>query len=83
MSRSSQRGGESTDPSVLLRQVIGRRDPALAAILESGRSLSDHERELLRSIIADELVERGLDERDEHTRYGQALEDVIDHIGHL
>ena len=66
----------------LLREVLDRRAPRLLPIVERDGPISSDERERLRSIIADELVEHGLDGNDEHNEYGRALEDVIDFIGH-
>lgn len=67
----------------LMRTILSRRRPELLALLEalSSRSLTDEDREVLRAVIADELVEYGLDSKDEPTPHGLFLEDLIDWLG--
>jgi hypothetical protein len=71
--------GLSLNERTLLERVIRSREPSLVPLLDRlGRlSLTEEEREDLRSVLADELCERGLDEEDEPTSYGRALDDVI------
>lgn len=71
--------GLSLNERTLLERVIRSREPSLVPLLDRlGRfSLTDEEREHLRSVLAAELCERGLDEEDEPTSYGRALDDVI------
>jgi hypothetical protein len=73
------------DMLALLRRIIERRKPGLSPLLnEIGRHrVSDDEREMLRGVVADELVEAGLRPNDEPTAYGLALEAVIDWLGHV
>lgn len=67
----------------LMRTILSRRRPDLLALLEdlSSGSLTDEDREVLRGVIADELVEYGLDSTDEPTPHGLVLEDLIDWLG--
>jgi hypothetical protein len=69
----------SLNERTLLERVVRSREPTLVPLLERlGRlSLTDTEREDLRSALADELSERGLDKAEEPTSYGRALDDVI------
>lgn len=69
----------SINERALLERVIRSREPSLGSLLSSlGRlSLTDAEREDLRGVLAEELCERGLDEKDEPTPYGRAVDDVI------
>lgn len=71
--------GLSLNERTLLERVIRSRKPSLAPRLDrlGHSSLTEEEREDLRSVLADELCERGLDEEDEPTSYGRALDDVI------
>jgi MFS family permease len=61
------------------RDVVTARDPALAAVVRKldREPLSEKEREGLRSILADELCDRGLDDDDEPTSYGKALDGIL------
>lgn len=67
----------------LILSILVRRRPELIPLLEvlTRRDLSMEEREALRDVIVDELVELGLDEDDEPTRYGLVLEELIDWLG--
>lgn len=69
----------SLNERTLLQRVIRSREPSLAPLLDGLGSfaLTDVERENLRSVLADELGERGLDDDDEPTSYGRALDGVI------
>lgn len=71
--------GLNLNERTLLERVLRSREPSLVPLLDRlGRlSLTEEEREDLRSVLADELCERGLDEEDEPTSYGRALDDVI------
>jgi hypothetical protein len=67
-----------------LAQIVERGEPpamSLLPLLEQ-RQLTEDERERLRGIVADELVERGLDDEDEPNTYGLELERLIDALGH-
>lgn len=63
----------------LLARVVGSREPALVAFVQKlgQEPLKEEEREELRSVLADELCDRGLDDDDEPTVYGKALDDII------
>lgn len=67
----------------LLLEIVQRRDPPAHFLLDRLGSLSDHERETLRSLLADELVETGLGPDDEPNARGIELEDLIDRLGRL
>jgi hypothetical protein len=64
----------------LLRTAVEKHAPSLLPLLDDigRRLLTVREREELRLSLADELVETGLDEQDEHTPRGLEIEDVID-----
>jgi len=68
---------------VLLREIVSRRAPsAMREVDQLGvTKLSDDGREALREIVADELVECGLDVGDEPNQRGRELESVIDWLG--
>lgn len=63
----------------LLARVVGSREPVLIALVQKleQEPLKEEEREELRSALADELCDRGLDDDDEPTVYGKALDDII------
>jgi hypothetical protein len=67
------------DERQLLVKIVTARDPALAAVVRKldREPLSEKEREGLRSILADELCDRGLDDDDEPTSYGKALDGIL------
>jgi hypothetical protein len=67
-----------------LAQIVERREPPAMSVLPllEKRQLTEDERELLRGLVADELVERGLDEKDQPNAYGLELERLIDALGH-
>jgi hypothetical protein len=67
------------DERQLLVKIVTARDPALTAVVRKldREPLSEKEREGLRSILADELCDRGLDDDDEPTSYGKALDGII------
>lgn len=67
----------------LMRDILARWRPDLLPILEA-TSLTEDQREDLRSAVAEELVMHGVDHSDwEPTRYGLRLESLIDKIGHI
>ncbi len=68
----------------LLRRILARRDrEALKAFGDLDRGfMSEADKEFVREIVADELVEHGLQPDDEPTPYGLALEELIDWLGH-
>lgn len=67
----------------LIRGIVAERRPDLVKLVDAlpVDGLSDDLREVLRGIIADELVDKGLSEDDEPTPYGLVLEDLIDWLG--
>jgi hypothetical protein len=67
------------DEFALIRSAVERYEPQLTPLLaELGhRRLTVFERDGLRVALEQELVERGVDERDEPTAYGQGIERVI------
>jgi hypothetical protein len=69
----------------LLHSIVARRKgellPLLAALRD--RTMVGEEREALRGVVLEELLERGLQAGDEPTAYGLKLEDVIDWLGHV
>jgi len=70
----------------LLMSILRRRQPALARELEERRSvggLDESLRERSRLVIADELIDYGLDAGEEHNAYGLKLSQIIDYLGHL
>ena len=63
-----------------LRAIVGARAPHLVSridALEAG-DLGEMERDALRSVVADELMAVGLDEKDEPNERGRALVGLID-----
>jgi hypothetical protein len=73
----------SFSPDVTLTTILERRAPALVLRLSQARGarLDEDTREEIRLVIADERLEFGLDDREEHNDNGRQLEDVIDYIG--
>jgi len=71
--------------SSLLREIIMKHNDSLINILDSiGQSkLTTEERENLRELIADELIETGLDENDEPNKRGLMLEKLIDMLANF
>jgi hypothetical protein len=67
----------------LLLEIVQRRDLSALFLIDRLGSLSDDERETLRSVVADELVETGLGPDDEPNARGKVLEDLIDRLGRL
>jgi hypothetical protein len=67
-----------------IREIVARRRPELVWLADQlgTYSLTSDEREDLRGVIAEELLEVGLDEQDQPTPKGLALERLIDLIGH-
>jgi hypothetical protein len=76
--------GLNRDEHKLLRELVSRRDDSALPLIDSllERRLTQDEREILRGLVADELVEQGLDEHDEPTAYGLQMERLIDALGH-
>ena len=68
----------------LLREIISRRDGSALTLLDAlwERRMTEDERERLRGLVADELVERGLEDDDEPTGYGLQLERLVDALGY-
>lgn len=66
----------------LLHEVLSIRNADLLPLLEHLNQISDEQRERLREVIADELMETGLDHDDEPNQRGLLLEDIIDTLGH-
>jgi hypothetical protein len=68
----------------ILREVVSKRSPDLLPVVDviGARQLSQDERERLWMLVAQELIEYGLDLADEHNDYGVNLEAVVDWIGH-
>jgi hypothetical protein len=77
-------GGLSRTEADLLRDVVSRRSPASVRLLDAlaERRLTDDEREELRHIVADDLLERGLGVDDEPNEYGYRMERLIDALGY-
>ncbi|MGZ3595248.1 MAG: hypothetical protein ACXU9G_06275 [Syntrophales bacterium] len=69
----------------LLREVLLKLRPPLLTMIDSIGivPLTDNQREELRSVVADELVETGLGKDDEPNERGLLLEHLIDRVGHL
>jgi len=69
----------------LLRGIATRRGPALVHLLEQDLmiGLDEESKVRLQLLVADELLEAGLDASQEHTSYGRLLEEIIDMIGRL
>lgn len=67
-----------------LRDVVSRRDRDALLLLKTlgERRLTEEERETLRGLVADDLVERGLDDHDEPNAYGLQMERLIDALGY-
>lgn len=63
----------------LLRTAVETHEPELVPLLDEigGRRLNVFERDRLRVALEQELVARGLDERDEQTAYGARIQRVI------
>jgi hypothetical protein len=68
----------------LLRRLVSQRDPSLAAVVRSlGRTpLTDDQREALREVLLQEMLERGLGAGDEANAYGRQLDDIIGRLRH-
>jgi hypothetical protein len=71
--------------SALLSEVLWKRDPSMIGIVASFQSaeLTNDQREELRQILTDELMETGLGDDDEPNERGLLLEELIDKLGHL
>jgi len=73
------------DETNLLKEVLLRHQPSRMTMLDSIGivPLTNDQREELREVIADELLETGLDKNDEPNERGLLLEHLIDRLGHL
>jgi hypothetical protein len=71
--------------SALLSEVLWKRDPSLVGVVASLQDiqLTADQREELRQMVTDELMETGLRDDDEPNERGLLLEDLIDRLGHL
>jgi hypothetical protein len=68
----------------LLTGILARREPSLlAAFVGEDATLTSDQREEIRLVVADELLQFGLDDDQDHTSYGRLLEDLIDLLGRL
>lgn len=69
----------------LIREVVGSRAPEQIGLIDKlgSQRLDQSTREALREVLADELVETGLDQDDEPTERGRLIEAAIDWLGHL
>lgn len=63
----------------LLRQIVVRRRPALASLVDhlGERPLSQDEREEIREVLLEELLETGLLDDDEPNARGIEIDDLI------
>lgn len=70
----------STEEFEVLRTVIGKRNPPLLKQIHSmvGSEYSYKQKEQIKNLLADELVENGLRSDDEPTEYGEVLERISD-----
>jgi hypothetical protein len=76
--------GHRREPKLqILREIVSRRAPGLTGLLThvGAAPLTADQRDQLRSVLADEFVERGLREDDEPNAYGLQVEDLIDLVG--
>jgi hypothetical protein len=64
----------------LLRDVVARRDPTLAPLLEPGALLVRSDVKALTNVISSEFVKTGLDESWEPTEVGLRLEALLDEV---
>jgi hypothetical protein len=70
--------------SALLSEVLWKRDPSMIGIVAfQSAELTNDQREELRQILTDELMETGLGDDDEPNERGLLLEELIDKLGHL
>lgn len=69
----------------LTAEVVRTRAPERLGLLDElgSRPLEEGTREVLRGLLADELVETGLDEDDEPNDRGRLIEAAIDWLGQL
>jgi hypothetical protein len=67
----------------LLVELVGKHRPELLPLVKliGLKPLSMEQREDLRSVVATELTESGLDINDEPTKRGLLLEELIDWLG--
>jgi hypothetical protein len=70
--------------SALLSEVLWKRDPSMIGIVAfQSAVLTNDQREELRQILTDELIDTGLGDDDEPNERGLLLEELIDKLGHL
>jgi hypothetical protein len=70
--------------SALLSEVLWKRDPSMIGIVAfQSAVLTNDQREELRQILTDELMDTGLGDDDEPNERGLLLEELIDKLGHL
>lgn len=71
--------------SALLSEVLWKREPSLVGVVASLQDiqLTADQREELRQVVTDELMETGLRHDDEPNERGLLLEELIDRLGHL
>jgi len=71
--------GLAIDEVALLRTLVRLRNPSLQPVVDSlGKiDLTPKEREGLRAVLLEEMIERGLDQEDEPNRYGALLDSMI------
>ncbi len=76
--------GLSSAEKELLQEVISRRSPESTPLLDAlaRRRLTDEEREELRQVVTDDLIERGLRDDDEPNEHGHRMERLIDALGY-
>lgn len=77
----SQKLGESD--LELIRTLVWRRKASLMRLVHQigHRQLSTDEREEIRGVLSDEMLEVGLETDDEPNEYGKRLDDLIGVLG--
>ena len=67
---------------ILLRTIVIERDPSLLGLVDilGEKPITDEQRETLRHLLMDEILEHGLRSDYEHNRYGIEIEDIIDRL---
>lgn len=67
----------------LISKIAKRRAPGLVGLLPDGGplKLSEAQREDLRGLLAEELLDIGLTDADEPSQYGLLIESLIDWLG--
>jgi hypothetical protein len=69
----------------LIREVVEVRAPEQLGVVDKLKSkpLDQDAREALREVLAEELVETGLQDDDEPNERGRLIEAAIDWLGHV